>query len=319
MAATKIADVIVPEVFNPYVQEITAERSNLWQSGIVATVPNLNILGSRGGTTIAMPFWHDLTGEEEILSDSTPLGVDKITAGQDVAVLNARGKAWGVNDLSEALSGDDPMDAIAGLVVAFWNRRWQAQIISMLKGVFAAASMSGNISDISAASGDAAVIGGDTAIDAIYKLGDAAGQLTAMAVHSAVAAKLLKDDLIDVERDSEGRTIMQRYQGKALIVDDGMPVSGGVYTSYLFGPGAIGFGEGNAPVPTETDRDSLAGEDILINRRHYVLHPRGVKWVGTPAGVSPTNTEFENGSNWTRVYENKNIRIVQFKHRIAAA
>jgi hypothetical protein len=35
--------------------------------------------------------------------------------------------------------------------------------------------------------------------------------------------------------------------------------------------------------------------------------------------VSPTNTEFENGSNWTRVYENKNIRIVQFKHRIAAA
>jgi hypothetical protein len=48
-----------------------------------------------------------------------------------------------------------------------------------------------------------------------------------------------------------------------------------------------------------------------------VLHPRGVRWVGAPAGVSPTNTEFETGTNWSRVYDPKQIRIVQFVHKIA--
>lgn len=319
MAATKIADVIVPEVFNPYVIERTTSLSALYNSGIIQTVPGLDILGQRGGTTIAMPFWNSLSGAEEVLSDTTPLGVDKVTASQDVAVLHARGKAWGVNDLAKALAGDDPMAAIGDQLAAYWAERWQAQLIATLGGVFAAASMSANVSDISAASGSAAVISADTTVDAIYKLGDAAGGLAAFAMHSAVVAKLVKDDLIDFALDSQGRPTIPTYLGKRVIVDDGMPVSSGVYTSYLFGPGAIGYGEGNAPVPTETDRDSLQGEDILINRRHFVLHPRGVKWVGTPAGVSPTNVELAVGTNWTRVYNAKNIRIVQFKARIAAA
>lgn len=319
MAATKIADVIVPEVFNPYVRERTAALSALFNSGIVATVPELSLLGLRGGTTLAMPFWQDLTGAEEILSDTSPLGVDKITASQDVAVLHARGKAWGVNDLAKALSGSDPMAAIGDLVADYWARRHQVQLIATLKGIFAASSMSGNVHDISAGTGDAAVISADGVVDAIYKLGDASGKLTAFAMHSAVVGKLVKGNLIDYRLDSEGKPTIPTYLSKDVMVDDSMPVASGVYTSYLFGEGAIGYADADAPVPTETDRDSLQGEDILINRQHFLLHPRGVKWKGTPSGVSPTNAELETGTNWERVYENKNIRIVQFKHRIAAA
>lgn len=319
MAATKIADVIVPSVFNPYVIERTAALSALYQSGIIATVPGLDILGAKGGTTIAMPFWQDLTGADEVLSDSDPLTVNKIQASQDVAVLHTRGKAWGVNDLAKALSGDDPMAAIGDLVAAYWARRWQDLTIATLKGVFLAASMSGNVHDISGGTGAAAVIGGDAVVDAIYKLGDAAGGLTGFAMHSNTVATLVKQGLIDFRPDAEGNPTLPYYMGKRVIVDDSMPVSSGVYTSYLFGAGALGLGEGNAPVPTETDRDSLQGEDILVNRRHFVLHPRGVKWKGTPAGVAPTNTELAVGTNWERVYENKNIRIVQFKHRNVAA
>src|SRR5262245_25800844 len=317
MAATKIADVIVPSVFNPYVTERSTQLSALWESGIVQTVAELNVFGMKGGTTLAMPYWKDLTGSEEILSDVVPLGVDKITAAQDIAVLHARGKAWGVNDLAEALSGDDPMAEIATLVGGFWARRMQAQLLAILDGVFKAASMSGNISDISALAGAAAVISGDTVVDAIYKLGDAADQLTAFAMHSAVTAVLVKQGLIDFKEDRDGNPTLPFYMGKRVIVDDTMPVTTGVYTSYLFGTGAFGYADGGAPTPTETDRDSLAGEDILINRRHYVLHPRGVAWVGTATGVAPTNTELGVGTNWNRRYDNKNIRIVQFKHKIA--
>jgi hypothetical protein len=319
MAATKIADVIVPEVFNPYTIERTVALSQLFASGIIASVEGLNVLGQKGGTTIAMPYWNSLSGDEEVLSDTTPLGVAKITASQDVAVLHARGKAWGVNDLAKALSGDDPMAAIADQVGAYWAERMQVMVLATLKGIFDDSTMAANVSDISAATGAGAVISGDTVVDAIYKLGDHAGGLTAFAMHSAVVATLVKQGLIDYRPDAEGRPTIPTYLGKDVIVDDGMPVASGVYTSYLFGQGAFGYGEGNPPVPTETDRDSLQGEDILINRRHFVLHPRGVKWIGTPAGVSPTNAELQDDDNWQRVYNAKNIRIVQFKHRIAPA
>jgi hypothetical protein len=55
----------------------------------------------------------------------------------------------------------------------------------------------------------------------------------------------------------------------------------------------------------------LDSDTVLINRRRYILHPRGVKFTSASvAGDSPTNAELETGSNWTRVFENKNVRIV---------
>ena len=108
-----------------------------------------------------------------------------------------------------------------------------------------------------------------------------------------------------------------RFLNRRVIVDDGCPASGGVYTTYLFGEGAFAKGEGSAPKPVETDRDSLGGNDILIHRRHFVLHPRGIKWTNTTvADSSPTNIEAEDSTNWNRVYELKSIRLIKFIHKI---
>ncbi len=317
MAKTQIADVIVPEVFNPYVIERTAELSVLVQSGIVVPNAELDALASSGGKTVNMPYWSDLTGDDEVLSDSTALTPQKITAGQDIAVLLERGKAWSANDLAKALSGDDPMRAIGDLVAAYWARMEQKTLISVLTGAMGAASMTGNVKDISGGADDAALIDGSNFLDAQQLLGDAKDRLTAIAMHSAVETYLAKLDLIEYVRESDANPRVPYYMTKRVIVDDGCPVSGGVYTTYLFGEGAIGRGNGNVPMPTETDRDSLAGDDILINRRHFILHPRGIAWVGSAAGASPTNTELAKATSWERKYENKNIRIVQFKHKIA--
>lgn len=317
MASVKIADVIVPAIFNRYTVVRTTQLSAFYQSGIIQNIPELSILGLEGGTIINMPFWNDLTGSEEILSDTIPLSVDKLTTGRDAAIIHARGKAWGANDLAKALSGEDPMQVIGDLVAAYWARRWQALILACLQGVFAASSMSTNLSDISGNTGDAAVFNASTFIDAQAKLGDQHEALTAIAMHSATEASLAKLDLIDYLQESQTNVRIPTFMGKRVIIDDSMPNASGVYTTYLFGPGAIGQAEGNAPVPTETDRDSLQGDDILINRRHFILHPRGVRWIGTPAGVSPTNTEVAVGTNWSRSWDNKLIRIVAFKHKLA--
>jgi len=316
MAVTKIQNVIVPDVFNPYVVEKTAELSALFQSGIIRPDAALDTLARTGGTLLQMPFWTDLTGADEVLSDAAALTPQNIAASKDIARLHARGKAWGVNDLAKALSGDDPMAQIGNLVADYWARRFQALLISTLTGAFASPSMSGNVHNISAVTG-ADAFTGSTFIDAAHKLGDAESKLTAVMVHSLVFATMRKQNLIEFIPNSEGVYNIPTYLGKRVIVDDSMPVTSGVYTTYLFGEGAIGYGEGEAPVPTETDRDSLAGEEYLINRRHFIMHPRGVKWnEASVAGEFPTNAECEAAANWTRVYSNKNIRIVKFVHKI---
>jgi hypothetical protein len=332
MSVTKtiISDVIVPEVFNPYVIERTAELSAFYQSGIIARNPELDRLASSGGKLINMPFWEDLTGNDEVLSDKTALTVGKIEAGQDVAALLTRGRAWSVNDLAKALSGDDPMAAIGDLVAAYWARRFQAILIKTLDGIFGHedTEMNTNQHNISGSptAEDDDVISAKTAVDAIYKLGDSADKLTGFAMHSATVAKLTKDDLIETIPPSEGKPAVRMFLGKPVIVDDGLPVSNGVYTTYIFGAGAFGWGEGGAPVPTETARDALSGDDILVNRRHFILHPRGVAFQNANlsdgnggTNATPSNDNLANYLNWKRVYESKNVRIVQFKHKLTTA
>lgn len=321
-AATLIEHIVEPDVFAAYVIERTAELSALWSSGIVAPVPELGIPDTpyRGGRILNMPFWQDLTGEDEVLDDSTALTPAGITTAQDVCRALFRGRAWSANDLAGTVAGDDPMAAIGNLVAAWWARRMQACLLATLTGVFASSSMSGAIHDISDEDGDKAVIGAETTLDALQLLGDASSRLTGFAMHSAAVTKLKKLDLVDVVPASEQGDEIVSYMGKRIVVDDGLPVTEGVYTSYIFGAGAIGYDETLPRVPVETERNALAGDEILVMRRHFVLHPRGVAWQEQVcAGVSPSNAELANGTNWELVYEQKNVRLVQFVHRVEEA
>ncbi|WP_243118192.1 major capsid protein [Clostridium botulinum] len=286
------------------------------QSGIIASDPELDVLATSGGIIVNMPYWNDLEGDSEELSDKGSLTVNKITAGQDRARLHMRGKAWGVNDLAKALSGDDPMAVIGQKVAKFWVGERSKILFKSLAGIETTAS--NNVHDISALTGAEAIISVGTALDAKQKLGDNAAKLTGIAMHSAVYTKLQKNNEIEFVPDSETKVQIPYYLGYRVIVDDQCPNSSGVYTTYLFGQGAFGLGNGAAPVPTETDRDSLAGEDVLINRQHFLLHPRGIKWTETTVtGKTPTFAEIATADNWNKVYDTKNIRIVIFKHKIA--
>ena len=324
MPITRIADVIQPEVFNPYMVQRTLELSALLQSGIVENNAEFDQLTSGPNTLVNMPFWNDLTGDSEIMADDGALTPGKIGTDKDVARKHGRARAWGANGLSALLSGDDPMRAIADLVADYWQRDMQKVLLNTLAGVFAAASMAGNVHDISAGTGDTALIGGATFVDATQKMGDAKEKLTGVMMHSAVEAYLTKKDLIETVPESEGKPAVSTFLRKRVIVDDGMPFATDtkVATAYLFGAGAIALGNGSHPriIPTEIDRDSLAssGEDYLITRRIFMLHPRGVKW--TEDGVAatfPTNAEIATGTNWTRVYDPKAIRVVKFTFKIA--
>jgi hypothetical protein len=334
MAKTAVADIIIPTEFEKYAIERTAELSAFGQCGIVEHAPEFDDLANMGGRTVEMPFWKDLTATRQLLSDSGTLTVNKITSDKDTARIHNDAQAWSVNHLAKVISGDDPMQAIVDLVAAYWARIDEGLVVSCLKGLFAAATMSGNkltIASESVAGQSASTrLNGATFVDATAKLGDRADRLVAVAMHSATEAALRKLDLIDFVPDSEGKAQIRTFQGRRVVVDDNLPTRAGstdgtVYTSYLFGPGA--FAKGAAPLDSaplqggigtegvELARVALDSDSILINRRRYILHPRGVRFnSASVAADSPTNAELETASNWTRVFENKNVRIVAVEH-----
>lgn len=321
---TALADVIVPEVFNPYFREATTRVNAFFQSGVVATVPELSMSG-KGGAAIQMPFWQALGERAQLLDDTENLSIKKVNVAQDSAVLHARALVYGGTDLAAALAGDDPMDAISAGVGENWSFEFNMQLIATLKGAMGALAAEGtpkNSLDISGLSGAAAVIDGEAFIDAAQTMGDAKTSIVAVGMHSATNASLAKQGLIDTERDVDGTVLYETFMGKRVIVDDALSPSTSVYDTYLFGPGAIGFGEGNPKVASETGREPLlgGGQDYLVTRRHYVLHPRGIKWnpgSGVPAKVTPSDTELAAAANWSRVYDPKNIRIIRLRHKIA--
>jgi hypothetical protein len=331
---TSILDVIVPTEFERYAIERTAELSRFAQSGIVIGDPEFDQLAAGGGFEVRMPFWQDLTAERQILSDSAPLSVNKITAGQDIARIHNDGQVWSVNHLPKVLSGDDPMQAVLDLVGGYWARTDEDMIISCLKGIFGGAGMASNLlaihSETIAGQSAATRLNGSTFVDACARLGDAGDRLTAVAMHSATEAALRKLDLIDYIPDSQGKAHLRIFQGRSVIVDDSLPVRAGttdgqVFTTYLFGPGA--FARGAAPLDgtplqggfgtegVEMARQPLDSDSLFINRRRFILHPRGVKFTSAAVeGASPTGPELENQANWVRVWESKNVRLVAVTH-----
>lgn len=316
---TKIADIIEPEVFNPYFTQRTAELAKFYMGGIVSDDTSLNVLASAGGRTVTMPFFEDLTGADELLSDSAALTPAKITSGTDVARLHMRGKAWGVNDLSKAIAVNraDPMGAIADLAAEYWARRYQAVLMASIAGVLADNEAN---DDGDMVAGDVtAAFDADMFVDGQATFGDVTGALSGIAFHPTVYHGLKKTDNISFEKESLGALEVETYRGLRVIVDRSLPSNAGAegatgYVSVLFGAGAIGMGQGAAPVPSETDRDSLAGEDFLITRTHFLMHPRGIKWNdASVAAQTPSNAEIALPANWTRVYEREQVRIAFIK------
>ena len=342
MAKLLISDIIIPEVFDDYFLERTATKTNLITSGIVVPDSAIDTLARTGGTQISMPFFKDLTGSDQVLKDETALTVASIATGQDVARLLTRGDARSVNDLSGALSGTDPLRVIGSLISDWWLRQEQTTLVSLLTGVFLNNAETSdayhtqndliNTHASEATAGiklwnDAAptVMCPEAIIDGQALLGDSAGNFTAIMMHSKCLTDLIKQELIDTERPSGGASTIYRYLDKEIIVDDQCPRRNGtssgtntVYQSFLFGKGAIGRGEGRAPVPSELERSALDSDTRLITRRHYILHPRGFQWIegsiDTPGEAGgPANSDLAGAAHWQRVYEKKNTRIAMIE------
>ena len=351
--STTIADVIVPEIFTPYTQQLTMEKTAIIQSGIAARDDFIDNLLAGGGLTFTVPSWQDIGDPPENVSSDNPDVTSTANATQtsaEVAVRLSRNNSWSTMRLATALAGADPMQSIAARVSDYWVRRLQRAFVAAAAGVFATNAMSdptdGRSSqiglnaaygstddltnDISAGGSYSAGVtdfSGSAFIDTCTLLGDAAEDVTAVFVHSIVYAKMQKNNLIDFIPDAEGHVDIPVFQGRRVIVDDGMPnpagdntagaqTASGVYHSWLVGPASFRLGVGTPVVPTEVFRfpaqGNGAGSDVLYNRVEWCIHPVGHAYIGANSNGGPTNANLAAAPSFVRVFpERKQIKLAR--------
>ena len=331
--ATLRSDIIVPEIFTPYLLEATTQRDAFLSSGVVQPMAELD--ASEGGDFINVPFFSaNLSGDFEVLTDSSSLTPGKITANKQVGVVLHRGRAFESRDLAALAAGADPMAAIATKVASYVANQRQKDLLKCLEGVFGGLTSNTGAAfiDLSFDKTGQTALGPRQVAKARALLGDQGDKLTAVAMHSAVYYDLVERKAIDYITNTEARlstsatgastinaiagSIASAYAGdnsvptfmglRVIVSDDLAPTSTN-YPVYFFTAGAIASGEQMA-LRTETDRDILAKSDAMAIDLHYCYHPIGAKWGTT---VNPTQAQLATIGNWTKVYETKNIGIVR--------
>ena len=331
--ATLRSDIIIPEVFTPYVIEQTTQRDAFLASGVVQPMAELN--AAEGGDFINVPFYKaNLSGDFEVLSDSSSLTPGKITADKQIGVILHRGRAFEARDLAALAAGSDPMAAIGQKIGEYVANQRQKDLLSCLAGVFGSLGTTSSSAaffglTIDGESGDSpSVLSPRHVAEAKALLGDQGEKLTAMCVHSKVYYDLVERRAIDFIYDNTGAAdtgatqgstanafgspSVPTFMGLRVIVSDDVQTSGSgastEYATYFFTQGAVASGEQLA-MQTETDRDILAKSDAMSIDLHYCYHPVGSKWAVTD--TNPSRATLETVGNWSKVYETKNLGIVR--------
>lgn len=331
----QIADVVVPAIFNPYVQQLTQEKSRIILSGAASVDPKLteNLQGE--GSTFNVRSFKDLQNDAENISSDvagTLATPNKIGSATEVQVRMSRNQTWASMDIVRDLIAPDPLQAIASRVSNYWTRRLQVAFVNVVKGVFADNDLAptGNDThtqyDLTFDISGAAFVNGvtnftaESFIDATATMGDSLDEISMIMVHSIVYARMLKNDLIDVVRDSISGAPISYFQGRQVIVDDGMPYSGGVFESWLFGTNAFLLGMAQPAVPTEIYRLPTAGNgagmETLLNRVEWAIHPAGYVYTPVYTTGGPSNATLALAATWSRIFpERKQIRLARLKTR----
>lgn len=333
MANTKFdAKSFNPEAFKYKADRIPRTRLNeIRKSRVLVGNPDIReVFASQNGTGYARIAMRGLLDGDAVNYDGkTDITATSTKTFEQGVVVIGRAKAWVEKDFSYDITGGvDFMDNVAQQVAEYWQDVDQDTILAILKGVFSMTD--GKSSEFVKA--HTFVVDGPMEATTLntataQACGDRKKKFAMVFMHSVVATNLENLNLLTALKhtDKDGVTrdlTLYSWNGKLVVVDDGMPVTkvpesssgkdGGYtqYTSYVLGEGSISFEDIGAKVPYEMSRDpkTHGGQDTLYTRQRKVFAPFGISYEKkSQRSLSPTNAELENGANWALVHSGEEI------------
>lgn len=322
--------------FNPQAFKYKADRiprtrlNEIRKSKVLAGNPDMReVFASQNGTGYARIAMRGLLDGDAVNYDGqTDITATSTKTFEQGVVVVGRAKAWVEKDFSYDITGGvDFMDNVARQVADYWEDVDQDTLLAILKGIFAMTgaknlefvnkhtyTVEGNL--------EAGTLNSATA----QACGDRKKKFAMIFMHSVVSTNLENLNLLMALKftDKDGVTrdlTLYTWNGKLVVVDDGMPVEevaatgnegedGYVagyteYTSYVLGEGAIYFEDIGAKVPYEMARDpkTNGGQDTLYTRQRKAFAPFGISYEkAAQVTNSPTDAELSNGANWALVH-----------------
>lgn len=319
-----------PEVFTSMMNEANYWSNPIIASGIVHQDSSIMEAVGKSGNVATLPFYVPLNVfdagmaalNNDGLTDNVPV---EIAGKKQTCMLVQRMKAFKANDFTKELTGADPMGHIQQRVAEYYGQVWENELMNIADAVLGVAELADHVLDLSTTDtvGEANLINETTLIDAEEQaLGDMAGGLGLIVMHSKIFAAYQKMQLVEYMKYNTGNAIqgevtLPTIGGKVVLrtnyytVDNSGTVP--VYKTYLFGEGAfLGANKTNYENAYYVDYDpeTAAGVEMLYTKQGRVLHPNGLSLaVDNIANESPTFAELGDTANWGLRFNPKNIKM----------
>lgn len=324
MPATAISNLVVPQVWGAAAGEAMPFRSSLIRSGIV-TVDNAPTWGS-GDVLARIPTLRPLSvaGAPEILTANTALDVSNITTEVQTSPILRRGKAIGFEDSARLAQGTDLMRQYVPQVADYAATRMiDPAFEAVLRGAFATGAplVTSHTYSLVADTPATKTIGLAAVQRAKSVIGDAGvNGFDTMIVHSKVYNDLIAQGIqfianTDFSTPAVVQGTVPVFAGLRIIVNDNLCAPNTTpepdeYPSYLLGAGSLYLGYQRV-LNIETDRNILlaGGTDILKFDAHFVCHIFGLKW--TSGSTNPNDAALATGTNWTKIFDDRNIKVAR--------
>lgn len=317
------------EVFSGMMQEADYWSTPIIASGIVQQDSSImNLIGEHGNVA-TIPIYKPLDANEDGMdalnndgmTDNTPV---EISGDKQTCMLIQRMKAFKAKDFTKELTGADPMTLIRNKIAGYYNQVWEKELMNIAQAVLAVSALSDHVLDL----GGKAIEAG-TVYDAEQAaLGDMAGGLGLMVMHSMIFKEYKKMEMVDYDKYVVNGVIQKEITlptiaGKHVLVTDRFTEDGGVYSTYLFGEGAFLSCDKNNyenQYTTNYDPEASAGIDKFYTKQGKVLHPNGLSLaVDNIAKESPTFAELGDTANYALKFHTKNVKMGLIKSRVGVA
>lgn len=318
------------EVFTGMMQEADYWRNPILASGIVREDSSImDLIGERGNVA-TIPIYKPLDANENGMealnndgeTDNTPV---EISGSKQTCMMIQRMKAFKAKDFTKELTGADPMTNIKGKIVGYYQQVWEKELMNIAQAVLAVAALKDHVLDLGSKSIEAGTI-----YDAEQAaLGDMAGGLGLMVMHSMIYKEYQKMGMVDFDKYVIGNVIQKEVTlptiaGKHVLVTDRFTVTGAstdaVYNTYLFGEGAfLSCDKKNYEnqYTTNYDPEASAGTDKFYTKQGKVLHPNGLSLaVDNIEKESPTFAELGKSANYSLKFNDKNVKMGLIKSKV---
>lgn len=244
-----------PQAFGAYVNRIpNVAKNELARSGAVGSNEQARAaLGNQTGSLYArIPYFGRIDGSTSQNNDgATDITSTNTTTYEQGFIVASRMDSWTERSFSKNITaGVDFMDNVAAQIADYKMDVKQTMLLAMLSGIYAMTTTGNTVAanaakafvqnhtyDISAETGEAAMVGSTTLNKAVQKAcGDNKNIFKLVIMHSEVATNLENIKLLKymTQTDADGierELALATWNGRTVLIDDNMPVAD-VATTY---------------------------------------------------------------------------------------